>query len=176
MRVAFFPLTLQASFGMVAAGLAVLACAGCGGGDASKGEAAAAFAQGWQADRNPVLANMHPCSLLTEDEIAAQLDLTLEPDQRKASHELNVSHRISSKEDKEGAFPSCVFTWRSVDPSRQQWGTGSFVLHVMTATQLKALEGGADPRAASGPGPSKAWVTRRSTQSTHCPHGLATLA
>jgi hypothetical protein len=131
---------------MVAAGLVVLALDGCSAGDASKSEGSAAFLPVGQAPGNSSVAKINPCSMLTDGEIAAQVDLTLEPDQRKASHELGVTHRISRQEDRQGAFPSCHFSWRSTDSSGQETYRGTFDVHVMTATQLKALEGLGRPK------------------------------
>jgi hypothetical protein len=90
--------------------------------------------------RNEIKVN--PCSLLTDDEIAAQVDLTLEPDQRASLHERSVKHQIAKEENREGMFPVCRITWRSVDPAGEQWTTGNFQVFVGPASLL-AIDRGA---------------------------------
>jgi len=52
-----------------------------------------------------------------------------------------------------GMFPACTYTWRSVDPTGEQWGTGTFNLYVMSASQLKGLEGMSRPKTGRRAGP-----------------------
>lgn len=134
---------------LLIAALAVLLAAGCGSGGANGAGDDEADVWDEQSDQNSVLAGINPCSLLTDDEIAAQVDLTYEPSQRAGYHQRGAKHQISSEADREGAYPVCHVAWRSVDPSGQEWARGNFDVYAMTATQLKGLEGVGRPK--SGP-------------------------
>jgi hypothetical protein len=125
--------------------IAVVGLVGCGASEAAKNDGNATLGEVEQADPSGKLANIKPCSLLTDEEIAAQVDLTIEPDQRAALHEKGTKHQISKEEDRSGAFPTCRITWRSVDSTGEQWGTGTFSISVMTATVMKTLAGADNP-------------------------------
>ena len=92
------------------------------------------------------LASIKPCDLLTDDEIASQVDLTYEKGQRDAMHQMSVKHQISKEEDRAGRGPSCHISWHSVTPGGDERAKGAFDLKVMTANDLKALEGMARPK------------------------------
>lgn len=106
-----------------------------------------------QTDQNAKLASVKPCELLTDAEIAAQVDLTYEPGQRAAMKAKNVTHQISKQEDRSGMGPICRYSWSSVDPTGDEQAKGTFDLAVMTAARLKALEGMSRPKSGKRPAP-----------------------
>jgi hypothetical protein len=85
--------------------------------------------------QNTELSKINPCSLFTNEEIAAQVDLTLEPHQREAKRQMGVKHKISSKLE-EGMPTVCLFSWRSVDSKGEELYRGEFEVHVITAQQM----------------------------------------
>jgi len=85
--------------------------------------------------QNTELSKINPCSLLTNEEIAAQVDLSLEPHQREAKRQMGVRHEISSKLE-EGVPTVCLFSWRSVDSKGEESYRGEFEVHLITAQQM----------------------------------------
>src|SRR5437867_10791087 len=66
------------------------------------------------SSQNTESPKINPCSLLTNDEVAMQVDLTQEPKQREIRHQKGVRHQISTNL-RQGGWPVCEFSWRSVD-------------------------------------------------------------
>ena len=123
---------------IVAAALAlVFAAAGCGGGKVDRA-AVDAHAQAHEPIYGP-LAALHskdPCSLLTKDEIVAQLELSREASQREALRRRGVSWEISSEEFSQEASRSCQIAWRgTVDGA--PFSLGGFTLHLTIADRLR---------------------------------------
>jgi hypothetical protein len=87
------------------------------------------------SNQNTELSKINPCSLLTNEEIAAQVDLTLEPHQREAKRQTGVKHEISSKLE-DGMPTVCLFSWRSVDSKGEESYRGEFEVHMITAQQM----------------------------------------
>ena len=142
-------------FILVISSVAFLGLSACSKSDASNaaattsGDNASASNQqsaGGVANANAKLANVKPCELLTDEEIATQVDQTYEASQRAAMHARNVTHKISKQEDRSGMGPVCHFSWSSVDPTGDERAKGSFDLAVMTAQQLKGFEGMSRPK------------------------------
>jgi hypothetical protein len=138
---------------LVVASLAVVALAACTSREASKPDGNTAVSDNQLADQNDKLANVNPCSLLTDDEIITQVDLTYEHDQREAMHAAGIKHHITKDEDRSGAMAVCRVSWRAVEPNGQESARGSFEIQAMTATQLKALEGMSRPKEGERAGP-----------------------
>jgi hypothetical protein len=114
---------------------------GCSSGEASNSGGNSTMLEDQHPEQVRKVANINPCSLLTDEEIAAQVDLTFEPDQRAALHEKSVKHQITKEEDRTGAFPVCRLTWRSIDANGEQWATGNFELRVMPAAMFETIQG-----------------------------------
>ena len=111
----------------------------CGAGEAGNDDMRAAV-EHYQQDTTDQLKGIQPCELLTIEEIAAQVDLSIEPSQRAAKHAKGVKHNIETAAQLTGIWPKCVVTWRSVTADGNQVGRGEFNILVMTADQLKMLE------------------------------------
>jgi hypothetical protein len=131
---------------LVATSIAIGCLAACSSGAARKADGNAVVSGDQQADPKDKLASINPCSLLSDDEIVAQVDLTYEPDQRKAMHESGITHHVSKEEDRNGAIVVCHVSWHSLEPNGQESARGNFDVEVMTAEQLKAFEGMSRPK------------------------------
>ena len=90
------------------------------------------------------LANIDPCSLLTDDEIGMAADNSAPPAQREARHKLGVKFEVSKQVDRSGMTPVCHVSWRAV-ASGDEREKGMFDIAVMTASHLKSLEGSIRP-------------------------------
>jgi len=117
----------------VLAVLVALFAAGCAGGIGPLAGSPQTTDQG--SIQNSELSKINPCSLLTNEEIAAQVDLSLESHQREAKRQMGVRHEISSKLE-EGMPTVCLFSWRSVDSKGEESYRGEFEVHLITVQQM----------------------------------------
>ncbi len=128
-----------------------LGLAGCGAGDGRESEGgAAAGVQDQQAaggePRGAALSRVDPCSLLTKEEMAAEVEMTLEASQREARRQKGVTYAISAREvpAAEGFVRKCELSWQSVggDDGGAPSYKGAFTVEVMTAEIMHASAGG----------------------------------
>jgi len=102
------------------------------------------------------LANIDPCSLLTDDEIGTAVDNSEPESQREARHQMGVKYEVSKQADRSGMYPVCHVSWKAVAPGNDERAKGTFDIAAMTASHIKSLEGSIRPhtgkRAAPIPG------------------------
>lgn len=136
---------------LIAFSLLAIACSSgspdsAGSDNSSMAADLAAASQSSTGGNNGKAASVNPCTLLTDEEIAGQVDLTYEKGQRDAMHEMNVKHQISREEDTMGDVSACHISWHSVTPSGDERAKGSFDVKVMTSDRLELMEGMGRPK------------------------------
>jgi hypothetical protein len=106
-----------------------LAAAGCGRSEGrSTNDRAADAARQEQAGPLP-----DPCSLVTKEELAAQL----EPLMKREKHR-DLRAEVSTQQSTAGAWPTCIVSWKGVDAKgRSMYHDDEQIIHVLTPQQWK---------------------------------------
>jgi hypothetical protein len=121
----------------------VLVMAGCGP-EGTWEEADAAARPGAEVPQDDTpLADIDPCSLLTEGEIRTALESSLHPDQLEGRREKGITYDVYSQQlSRQGMWPVCTIVYRSMDPANppdpQRSGV-EFQVHVMNADDMRML-------------------------------------
>ena len=131
--------------------LAVLGATACGKSDASAasneaaaqalaatGTASTASTASTAAD--DAVARVHPCTLLTKDEIVAQVEASREPHQLEALHRDGVVWDVTGNETPSGAARVCEFAWHGTAKG-EVMSKGEFTVNVTTAGWLQGTLG-----------------------------------